>query len=216
MKTLRLIATLGFILMLSKVSLAQDGIANSPHDFSDNTSWNDTGQICIVCHTPHDADTTVSSGPLWNHELSKVASYTTYAGYDLEATVGQPDGTSKLCLGCHDGTVALESFGGNGMTGTTIVADSLNIGGPTNNSLAGDHPISIDYVDQTVTDDGELHPLSTTVGTGNILSYMLNNETQMQCSSCHDVHNTSSVGTKENLLKVTLAGSALCLTCHKK
>jgi predicted CXXCH cytochrome family protein len=38
---------------------------------------------------------------------------------------------------------------------------------------------------------------------------------RMECSSCHDVHNTKAVpGTK--LLVKDIAGSALCLTCHNK
>ena len=44
-------------------------IVGSAHDFSDD-SWNTTGQICLVCHTPHNADVTVNNAPLWNHETT--------------------------------------------------------------------------------------------------------------------------------------------------
>ena len=59
--------------------------------------------ICIFCHAPHN---TTGVGPLWNHALS-AATYTPYSSSTLKATVGQPTGASKLCLSCHDGTVAL-------------------------------------------------------------------------------------------------------------
>jgi len=36
---------------------------------------------------------------------------------------------------------------------------------------------------------------------------------QVQCASCHDVHNGSGV---EKLLRKTNVASALCLTCHNK
>src|ERR1035438_10544635 len=59
--------------------------------------------ICIFCHAPHN---TTGEGPLWNHELSH-ATYTPYTSSTLKAAVDQPTGASKLCLSCHDGTVAL-------------------------------------------------------------------------------------------------------------
>ena len=59
--------------------------------------------VCIFCHTPHHAS---GDGPLWNHQMSG-ASYTPYSSSTLKATVGQPTGSSRLCLSCHDGTVAL-------------------------------------------------------------------------------------------------------------
>jgi len=39
------------------------GISGSAHDFSGN-GWSG-GQICIVCHTPHNADATVAESPAW-------------------------------------------------------------------------------------------------------------------------------------------------------
>jgi predicted CXXCH cytochrome family protein len=37
---------------------------------------------------------------------------------------------------------------------------------------------------------------------------------KLECASCHDVHNTFTNGGK--LLKVTAAGSAICIACHDK
>ena len=61
-------------------------------------------EICVYCHTPHRARTT--AGVLWNREES-TATYTQYQSSSLKAIVGQPTGASKLCLSCHDGTIAL-------------------------------------------------------------------------------------------------------------
>src|SRR4051812_41640981 len=64
-------------------------------------------EVCIFCHTPHRA----GQSPLWNHTLS-AATYIPYSSSTTKAAIGQPTGASKLCLSCHDGTVAL------GMAGT--------------------------------------------------------------------------------------------------
>ena len=194
-------------------------ITNSAHDFSAD-GWSG-GRICIACHTPHNSDTTVSDAPLWNHEIT-ASTFTMYARTSLDGVItGQPDGVSKLCLSCHDGTVALDSFGG--ATGTSSIPGTKNLG----TDLSNDHPISITFNATTAASDGGLHnPVTTnvTIGTGgtktktgSIDAVMLSNGT-VQCSSCHDVHNTFTVPGKvgEPLLKVSKAGSTLCLTCHDK
>ena len=64
--------------------------------------------------------------PLWNHKVT-TATYTLYSSPTLKATLSQPTHYgSKLCLSCHDGTVALDSFGGN--TGTTFIDSSNSVG----------------------------------------------------------------------------------------
>jgi predicted CXXCH cytochrome family protein len=50
------------------------------------------------------------------------------------------------------------------------------------------------------------------VGRGTINTNLLSSG-KMQCSSCHDVHNSAGV---LGLLRKSNAGSALCLTCHHK
>jgi hypothetical protein len=69
----------------------------------------------VFCHTPHGAaPETVSLGaPLWNRHLS-TASYTLYDNtwsfsFEGQLNVGAPTGFSRLCLSCHDGTIALGS-----------------------------------------------------------------------------------------------------------
>jgi len=213
------IRSMGYVAAASALMVASAAnagtIVGSAHDFS-NRGWSG-GEICIVCHTPHNADISVADAPLWNHELTQTV-FELYDSptFDGSSTITQPTGSSKLCLSCHDGTVALDSFGGT--TGSTYISGVYNLG----TSLLDDHPISFLYTDDLATLDGGLHyPSSTTVTigsgedskTGTLQDVMLFNN-QLQCASCHDVHNKFTDG--DYLLRITNAGSDICLTCHDK
>jgi predicted CXXCH cytochrome family protein len=193
-------------------------ITGTAHDFS-ASAWNDTGEICVTCHTPHNAQATQLI-PLWNHTPTATAAFTLYASSTLQATVAQPDGASMACLSCHDGTIALDQFGGNGVSpGTLIGAISANADLGT--GLENDHPISFDYNTALATSDGGLRdPSIATVGsiagTPTIQASLLIAD-RMQCSSCHDVHaSKGDAATAARLLIVDNGGSDLCLTCHDK
>jgi hypothetical protein len=97
---------------------------SSPGDVHATTE----SDICIFCHTPHNA---TGDGPLWNHQMSSAA-YQPYTSSTLKATVGQPTGASRLCLSCHDGTVALgmvhSRSGGIAMNSPMMPAGPNNIG----------------------------------------------------------------------------------------
>lgn len=211
MKKLKSFLTLAVLMVISQLGFTQ--ITNSAHDFK-GQSWNTTGEICIVCHTPHNANTSVTNAPLWNHALSAVASYTLYSSATMNATVGQPDGSSKLCLSCHDGTVAMENFGGV-TTGTHLMTGGSAIGSGSN--LSNDHPISITYDAALAAADGGLFNPTTKLsgigGAGATISSSMLIGGKMQCSSCHDVHNGANIN---GLLLKSNAASALCLTCHNK
>lgn len=182
------------------------GIASSPHDFSSKAFAG--GEICIACHTPHNADTTVADAPLWNHEVT-AGPWTPYTSATLDATVGDPDGISKLCLSCHDGSVALDSFGGQ--TGSNFISGDELLG----TDLTNDHPLSFTYNAALATTDGELFdPTVKTTALGGTIQADLLFSDQVECASCHDVHNSDAVD--EHLLRITDAGSAICLTCHDK
>ncbi len=201
-------ATLAAVaLLLGTTSLSAQSIVGSDHDFS-GKSWNNTGEICVVCHTPHNANTTVTDAPLWNHEVT-TTTFTVYSSSTLDATVGQPDGASKLCLSCHDGTVALDNFGGK-TTGTNFIGGGKNLG----TDLSNDHPVSFTYDATLATNDGDLaDPGTTNSGLGGTIADDMLIGGKMQCSSCHDVHNGSGLS---NLLVKNNNASALCLTCHSK
>lgn len=189
--------------LVALMPMTYAGIAGSDHDFS-ASGWSG-GQICIVCHTPHFADTSVTGAPLWNHEVS-TATYTLYSSPTMDATISQPAGASKLCLSCHDGTVAIDSFGGN--TGSTVITGDSLVG----TDLADDHPTSFTYDAALATTDGGLFdPATADSGLGGTISEDLLFGGSMECATCHDVHNKAGI---DELLRVSNAGSALCLTCH--
>lgn len=184
------------------------GISGSAHDFKSKT-WNTTGQICIVCHTPHNSNTSASA-PLWNHALSAETNYSLYTSPTLNATdVGQPSDSSKACLSCHDGTIALSSFGGNNYTGPV---EKLTGDDSLSTNLSNDHPVSFKY--DTVlfnAEGGETGGLKDPT-VAPVSSMLIGGK--LECGSCHDVHN--GAGTTGKLLVTSNAGSALCLRCHNK
>ncbi len=204
---MRTILSIALVLVLSTFLFGQT-ITGSAHDFS-GEQWNSTGEICIVCHTPHHADVSVTDAPLWNHEVT-AATFTPYTSSTLTATdVGQPDGSSKLCLSCHDGTVAVDNFGGQ-TGGNDFVTGNDLIG----TDLTDDHPVSFVYDAALATNDGGLFdPTTTNSGLGGTINDDMLIGTKLQCASCHDVHNGSGVA---NLLLKSNANSDLCLTCHNK
>ncbi len=142
-------------------------------------------QICAFCHTPHGATMTAVggaaiTGQLWNRTVPNSTTYTGYTSSSLDAATiqagfsGQPAGSSKLCLSCHDGTLALGSVNVlNGasppvpiaMTGgiTTLPTGTYGAtSGFTENlgaNLTNDHPISVTYDNTLATRDGELRGL---------------------------------------------------------
>jgi predicted CXXCH cytochrome family protein len=218
MKRLNFLPILFILLVFSLPGYSQS-ISGTDHDFT-TAAWNTSGttaatkEICIVCHTPHNAMSVVDA-PLWNHALS-TATYTTYSSSTMQGVVGAPDGSSKLCLTCHDGTVALENFGGvsNAATATNVIAagNKARIG----STLSDDHPVSFLYNTALATLDGGLRDPSVAVsGLGGTIAANMLTAGKMQCSSCHDVHNGGSAGVAHLLVKSN-AASALCLTCHIK
>ena len=159
-------------------------------------------EMCVFCHTPHN-----SSGEkaLWNHGNSS-ATYIPYKSTTLKAAVGQPTGDSKLCLSCHDGTVAL------GMTqsrrlpittsgGTTMPAGRSLLG----TDLSDDHPVSFTFNSALAARNTQLKDPATYGA-----QMHLDSTGQLQCTSCHDPHNDSN----GKFLVQNNYGSALCLACH--
>jgi predicted CXXCH cytochrome family protein len=195
---------------LIAVSTSAD-IVGSAHDFS-GTSWAG-GEICKPCHTPHFA---TDVGYLWAHTLSD-ATYTLYDGSTSgPGGVDELDQHSRMCLSCHDGTIALNDFHNGG--GTPIYIDAGELIGT---DLSDDHPIGItaEYPIEGNSRFNEaiLFP-SGYYGFGSgyfptVPLYPFNGEHVVSCSSCHTPHAISGI---DNLLRLDNAGSALCLSCHIK
>ncbi len=209
MKHRKLIIALPVLFLMAQAGFGQT-IVGSAHDFS-TQSWNTSGEICICCHTPHNADLTVQDAPLWNHQVT-TSTFQLYASptFNGAGTIGQPSGNSKLCLSCHDGTVALENYGTT-TNGTHFISGGNNIG----SDLRNDHPISFVYDASLANADPGLWDPTTHlsgIGSGTIQQTMLFNN-KLECASCHDVHNSTGI---TSLLLKSNAASALCLTCHNK
>ncbi|MCF8378921.1 MAG: cytochrome c3 family protein [Bacteroidales bacterium] len=212
MKTLKRFFSFVIVLAICQFSFGQ--ISGTSHDFSGET-WASTNKMCFVCHTPHHAMAGVSDAPLWNHELTSVAGYSTYSSPTFDShggtTITDPSSSSKLCLSCHDGTVAIENFGGT-TTGSSMMPASGIIG--SGGDMTKEHPISFEYTQALAIIDGGLHdPTITNSGLGSTITNDMLFANKMECASCHDVHNSLGV---PNLLRMANINSELCLTCHDK
>ena len=197
-------------------------IASSKHNLSvtgmGTVQATGESQICVFCHTPHGA-TSEPGAPLWNRSLSQ-QTYTPYTSSSLDAEtiagqLAQPAGSSKLCLSCHDGSLAIGTvnvLGGQldvdvAMSGTGVggemPAGSGLLTGFTRNlgiDLTNDHPISFTYDTTLANADGELRNPATTTeiavrqpGVRPPLPLEATGpagEGQLQCGSCHDPHIT--------------------------
>ena len=219
------------------------GIVGTAHDFS-NKGWA-SQEICKPCHTPHNAIAADVSSRLWNHQLS-VATYTLHGAsangeltrLDATRQGGQADMdmASRLCLSCHDGTVALDSFGGR--TGSVFMATeepSANLG----SDLSNDHPVgkSVVYAEEAgysaalganshfrykpIADAkaagirfATLNTTRTVTSRTGVPNTVVANEV-VSCMSCHNPHENAE-GTLGMLLRMDNKGSALCLACHNK
>jgi predicted CXXCH cytochrome family protein len=126
----------------------------------------------------------------------------------------QPESSSKMCLSCHDGTVAHENFGDLADGAIPPHGDAL-----TSADLGMDHPISFVYDTSLSVIERDLYDpatkLSGIVGSMGTINDDMLFEGRMECSTCHDVHNKRAVAGTKLLLKDN-AGSSLCLTCHDK
>lgn len=208
MKRAVLVAVLVSVVIGNGLARISDAaIKDSKHDMSKvaGVTMPDS-QTCIACHTPHNADVTTNDAPLWNHTNSSEA-YTMYSSPTFDGTMSaQPTGVSKLCMACHDGTVAVDAFGG--MTHGNVKIGTIGTGpGNLGTNLKKSHPVSFDYDAALVAKDSELNdptkaPISNWVKGG-----------RFECSSCHDVHDNTGF---TKMLHASNAGSALCITCHKK
>ncbi len=175
-------------------------------------------EICKFCHIPHNA---VVPRPLWGHALSEVDRYEVgdiHSGSGTMLRAPQPDGSSRLCLSCHDGTVAL----GEIASGVVAMAGRQHLvpgqRGFLGTNLDGSHPISFVYPDRDPTQfdtsiDMGVKPL---VAVQDDAAVQLDDQGKMQCTTCHDPHADRyyRAGVVPRFwVKPTVA--EVCLTCHE-
>lgn len=200
-----------------------------------NPALGGTTEYCIFCHTPHGGNT---EAPLWNR-ASSAATYTTYASDVLaglgggagywpaeDPKTGVPHSKTRICLSCHDGTIALGSvvnmpnvipsiYTEIQMSGNNKIQQSSP--GFIGIDLRDDHPVAIKH------DRGKDLELvtGTSVG-GGVRLYKDNlsgvavvenaDGNYVECTSCHNPHDNQY----GNFLVASNAASAVCKQCHTK
>ncbi len=216
-----------FCLMAAPVS--SQSVTGSKHDLRAVGGGTPTGtnleEICVVCHTPHQATAANAQDPLWNRNLAATAAYGVYSSTTLNAAPAELGGAtigtaqvSNLCLSCHDGTVSVLSMlnppnaapgpitpiaVGGTIDATGKIISNANIG----TNLTDEHPVNFTFDSALSTADGGLYDPAVTPAVAKMLV-----GGKVQCSSCHNPHDQ----TFKPFLRASNSGSGLCKTCHIK
>jgi predicted CXXCH cytochrome family protein len=202
-----LIGLAAFSLLAIGPGLFAQDVKTSPHNLSKDgpgpIKAASEGQVCIFCHAPHHG---AQKTPLWNRRDPGTV-YTTYRSTTLKAPQpGQPTGSSRQCLSCHDGTIALGEVANrkNQVAMATGVATMLTGRTLIGADLSSHHPISFNYA-ASVAAGAELNP-TPRLGAKSLLDP----SGAVQCTSCHDPHDDEF----GNFLVGSNQRSALCTGCH--
>lgn len=206
------------------------GINSHPHNLSSSSTAsihsNTEDRICVFCHAPHG---TSASGPLWNRTdpigpngdgtfpLYSLAEPALVANADAQYGTGTyPNGSTRLCLSCHDGVTAIAevinggdldpALGNLASEGSTMIID-----------LSVAHPVSFIF-NQAIATAVYTNRFDLT----NILPGLLDAEGRLQCASCHDPHkDTYEAGVYNLPMWRHYSGSDItdynetCESCHK-
>jgi hypothetical protein len=193
-------------------SLGHNGGANQhPHNLSSRNTNADgihapaggENQICRFCHTPHGAS---NKGPLWNRRdpLGPNGDGTFPLYGQISGRLGEieiddipaaqyggadyPNGATRLCLSCHDGVTAV----GEVLSRGTIANLTMSARGTID--LDTSHPVSFVYNEEVragimvnVNKAGQYTLPPAEAG-------MLDKQSRMQCTSCHDPHLDTKAG----------------------
>ncbi len=201
------------------------GIKGSKHDLSTTNFYGPMGgsttQVCIFCHTPHNANTGLT--PMWNRVISDTTVFTLYDG-----TNALPNNPTLVCLSCHDGVSGLGDTSAISPSATHNILNSPGSGHSSGNvtpncyschfsgntypdkewrigpNLMDDHPVSVSYTAAKTFNPNEFRDAPI-----NGLKLVDGN---VECVSCHDPHAPEN-GT---FLRVNNTNSALCMSCHIK
>jgi len=163
------------------------------------TSGGHSAFSCATCHTPGTDNPNVQ---IWNAQQVSGQLTEYYRSPTMHAKGSPPDGASKMCLSCHDGTNS--DVNSNHRFGT----------GSRMGSLENSHPVSFVYDTALVMADGHL------VDPSRLPQEVLDVNGKMQCTSCHDVHNTNR--NQRNYLRwpynasVPSTTTQFCRQCHDR
>lgn len=214
------LACLAVLALARGLNAQHGGVASTLHNLSvsgpgEIRSLTET-EVCKFCHIPHSA---VVPQPLWGHALSRVPRYDVPQPAGRPVAFPQPDGSSRLCLSCHDGTVALGELAGKRSAIPMQGAQRLGPGrqGFLGTDLSGGHPVSIAISDSAremgdAESDMVVRPLAAVRGGGSV---RLDAQGKVQCTTCHDPHaDRFFVPGKVPHFWVKPTVSEVCQACH--
>ncbi len=220
---------LNIFMMIFIVSFCYSKVSETKHNLSVTgpgpVKSIDETQICIFCHTPHNSS---PEGPLWNHEVSAVTNYQHYwsptlQAYDID-NAPPIDGFSKLCLSCHDGTVALGAIISCKrdeilmmMSPSVDAAGRLtpDAEGYIGTDLSGGHPVSFVFDSdlKIKRDSAGYSSLNWPINDRDVKLYPTQGGYGVQCTSCHDPHNNKAAGGWPPFWRKT-EYDEVCEVCH--
>ncbi len=191
--------------LLPAAALADGSVVSSKHNLSVTGPGpiraNEETRVCVFCHVGH------SGAPMGGNRPDSTALYRPYESSTLKApgSIG-PTGASRLCLSCHDGTIAL----GETLASGTIAVSGAGAGGripdgPSNlgTNLERTHPVSFRPVPSST-----LRPLEPES------RVRLDRRGELQCTACHDPHRDDLDPVQRKFLTMPNRFSGLCTTCH--
>lgn len=206
-------------ILLTTTGLAMAAGSGSVFESKHNLSTSGRGEIkstsetrvCIFCHSSHNAS---SEGPLWSHETTSTGNFQTYKRSTMKSQAEQPNGATKLCLSCHDGTIAVGAIKGlsrpipmNGVSGSGEIPSNRksNVG----TDLTGTHPVSVKYSQNLALADEHLRwpPLDPE------RKVSADADGYVQCTACHDPHDDSKSEMYPFWKKETF--DDVCKVCHQ-
>ncbi len=208
-----------FVVALAIPTLASAVILNTKHDLSAGSTaavkFNVTVSSCEFCHVVHNAATQTA---LWARSAGTGTGYavgTTTAGTTLPTTVNSEN---SKCMGCHDGTVALNqvvtakfpsgTILAGSYTGTNGLVSATNMLTSTSTaqfgSLQGQHPVGVPYPGSTA-----YTIVSAAVTSG------YNTPTATGCTSGGACLSGATEGAKIKLFGAAGTYSVECASCHE-
>ena len=202
----------GMLLLAAGPALGQQfgGDQLGSHDLTPSGSSPVKGALtnsCLYCHAPHGGMS--QQTPLWNQQLS-TQTYNFYTSTTYKQTSVQPalNSPSKMCLSCHDGTVAPGQTIAYGKIPTNGTMKTTSVLG---NDLKASHPFSL----QTpLVDTPDVNALlfGTPPRTADPAVRLVNGS--VECTTCHEPHFQNTDKTLPLFLVRDSSSSQLCAACH--
>jgi len=231
------------VLLMMHASVSLAGVADTKHNLSSGgpgtyKSATET-EVCKFCHTPH---ASLDIGPLWGHK-NDVTTFTRFSSATLvvDDNAANPygyldadlSGSSKLCMGCHDGVTALGAL----VKETISVSPSDYL---TATDLRNKHPVSFEYKSGAGTllnalesspkvgtyglpdADGAGVPGNNTIKNPFVAEKWRREGNRVECTICHDPHTNNASAADAALLPFWVSSSigsedshdSVCKACH--